>query len=392
MDCRLEHIIEKTDMVMKFHVPFPKDEWHKILAFFKWGYDTYKSEQMVRLYVNGTTRAWRAWAYPQRGNMGMTVKEVEDHENFMTQRAQFKDEEGWTYFGSVHHHCNGGAFQSGTDEADEKSKDGLHITMGNMDEKVYSMDARFYLRGAKFPPKLLWFWDIGTALNEIPAWVPEKSRPEPELIAKFQMCMPAPAGTEVPKEWKDNIILPPPVKTERINQLDLSNDSWQRSTGHNGYHEGKEEWLARARNNYVLDLNRCVGDIANYMKRYNSELVGFAAGHRKTVKPEELMTREEIWEILENIVKTQEHNDHVLNVVGFLARHDVTPANLLAHWKREGKEHKVAPKKISGPVIINKSSIPDGNNGNNCSECGLAYPYHTQTCKNAYETPPVLVK
>ncbi len=33
---------------------------------------------------------------------------------------------------SAHHHCSASAFQSGTDEENERGQDGLHITVGRM--------------------------------------------------------------------------------------------------------------------------------------------------------------------------------------------------------------------------------------------------------------------
>jgi len=201
---KIDYAIKSATAEAKYLGPFiPKDEWRQMLSFFKWTHDTFKSESQVRLFCNTKTREWKVWAFPQKEGTGMSAIEIDD-KDASEQRAQFKDSEGWIYFGTVHHHCGATAFQSGTDAANEQSQDGLHITIGKIDEKQHDMHCRFYLNGACFEPDMSQFWELDDA---IVLQVPE---PALDMIARYQMCIPS--DVEFPQQWKDNVKTPPRPK------------------------------------------------------------------------------------------------------------------------------------------------------------------------------------
>lgn len=184
----------KTD-VRYIGPAIPPEEWHKITSFFEWTQETARSESQVRLYVNPQLDTWRAWAWPQEGRTGMTSRELDDPLP-PEQAALFNADHGWVYFGTVHHHCSGSAFQSGTDYANEKGQDGLHITVGKIGDPHYDLHARFSIAGEMLIPRMEIFWDIG---DDIVAKLPSKMHDE---IARFQMCVPH--KVEFPPEWKEN--------------------------------------------------------------------------------------------------------------------------------------------------------------------------------------------
>lgn len=197
MVVEVEHKISSTDTIVRWTGPeIPPEEWRKILAFFNWCWSTTHSECQVRWFVNVHTRTWKAWAFPQEARTGMSARELVGP-GFDKQRAQFDD--GWEYFGTVHHHCIGGAFQSGTDENNEKNQQGLHITVGNMGSDHYDLDCRFYLNQVKFVPDMSVFWDIGEDLVQM---LPFDLH---HRVALHQMGIPSPT-TPFPDEWKDNLI------------------------------------------------------------------------------------------------------------------------------------------------------------------------------------------
>ena len=107
--------------------------WNQVLSFFKWSYDETHSETQVRLLYHPKDNHWVAWAFPQEHGTGMTAKEIDGDEKDK-QRAKFA---GYTACGTVHHHCSSGAFQSSVDHNNEISQDGVHITVGNMDQDMY---------------------------------------------------------------------------------------------------------------------------------------------------------------------------------------------------------------------------------------------------------------
>jgi hypothetical protein len=180
------------------------DVWAQVLAFFKWTHTEYKSESQVRLYANPTTKQWRAWAFPQEADTGMTARELKREETAAESKVRWdtwgtKPSSDWYYFGTAHHHCGCSAFQSGTDEANEKGQDGIHITVGNLDSNTYDIDYRFYLGGVKFDCPLTMFWDVG---EQVKALLPENLQGN---AAKFQMGRPK-EGVQFPAAWKENVI------------------------------------------------------------------------------------------------------------------------------------------------------------------------------------------
>jgi hypothetical protein len=209
LECQLTHEVEQTNLKLDYFGPKMSPEvWNQILAFFKWTYDETKSESQVRLFVNPKEKRWSAWAFPQKANTGMTAQEIENSEA-VEQRKQFSVADGWIYFGTVHHHCSASAFQSGTDESNEKNQDGIHITVGNLNSNQYSIDWRFYLNPYRVNSfNLCDFWDITEAYESIPTALRSLLKADAkEEIAKRLMGVPAPEGTEFPQLWKDNLIV-----------------------------------------------------------------------------------------------------------------------------------------------------------------------------------------
>jgi hypothetical protein len=220
--CLLEHKVTETSANFQWTGPkISPAEWAKMMAFFEWTQETEKSEAQVRWYVH-PVQGWRCWAFPQKGGTSMTTLELPEHPSWAAQRSLFPDTEGWVYFKTVHHHCNCGAFQSGTDEADEKKQDGLHITIGNMDKPQRDIHCRLYIEGNKFEPMMESFWDIG---DEVRAKADEFTKlfgvtPDMNKVARLQMAQSsellrrqygiadAPEDQEdFPEQWKDNYIV-----------------------------------------------------------------------------------------------------------------------------------------------------------------------------------------
>lgn len=196
LEAEFYHEIAKTTGTLLYTGPkIPPSEWHRVLSFFRWTYETTRSESQVRLYVNTSAGTWSAWAYPQEARTGMTAKEL-DTPAHKEQRTQFPDDKGWIYFGTVHHHCSASAFQSGTDKWNEEKQDGLHITVGNIDKARHDLHCRFCLDGEQFDPDMSHFWDSGIQ-GEVPVELLDK-------IARYQMG--SRVEVEFPGQWRENLI------------------------------------------------------------------------------------------------------------------------------------------------------------------------------------------
>lgn len=171
--------------------------WYRILAFFEWSYKEHRSEAQVRLYVNLQTGDTMAWAFPQRC-VGMTTSEIGDHFSWPENEAMVV---GYDKIGTVHHHCGGSAFQSGTDRHDEEKSNGLHITVGHIGSDNYDLHSRVILNGNSQPADLCEWFEMPEELNNLP-----------ELIACFRDSMflgllrrPPPPTTGFPDMWKANV-------------------------------------------------------------------------------------------------------------------------------------------------------------------------------------------
>lgn len=271
MSCLLRHKCVESTSTFTWTGGTLNAIWPEVLAFFRWTYDTTKSESQVRLFINTNTKQWKAWAFPQRANTGMTAHELterdEGYDKTIQQRAQFPDNE-WYYWGTVHHHCSGSAFQSGTDSANERGQDGLHITVGKIGSALYDIHYRTYIDGIELPDvKLTTFWDIGDPISSVPAHIRKfLSNNWAHEVAKLQMCEPPPPDQAFPEIWKENLITPPkPVVVERGTVVG----------GHGMYGPDYYSFNSsycrpflstRSRGMLEYDLKRCVGDIIAFLR------------------------------------------------------------------------------------------------------------------------------
>jgi len=174
-----------------------------VLSFFRWTHKEHQSECQVRLYVNVKLGRWAAWAFPQAARTGMTARELpvqETPEKAKERFASWQSEpsDDWLYFGTVHHHCSSSAFQSGTDEQNEWNQDGLHITVGRMDQERHDLHARFYLGGNCYEPDLSLFWAIDPELAEqVPAVMHHQ-------LSAYQMG--AKVTVDFPDAWRHHLV------------------------------------------------------------------------------------------------------------------------------------------------------------------------------------------
>ena len=180
--------------------------WREVLAFLEWSYKETKSEAIVNLFYHETTRQWAALALPQKGYTGMTAELMPEHPDTTPTFARLGA--GWEQFGTVHHHCSAAAFQSGTDSADERTKEGLHITIGNLGRSSgYSIHARTSFRRQMFDAVLNdWFEFPGVTLSDLPVEMSQR-------VLEYKLTRPNHPDHAFPDWWKANVIrVAPPLR------------------------------------------------------------------------------------------------------------------------------------------------------------------------------------
>ncbi len=185
----------------------------EILSFFEWSYSETKSETLIHAFYHDD-HGWAFIAMPQKGWNGMTISSLPDHENWAPSIRRLPGtwdgtpetwteacNKSWVPMGTWHHHCSSPAFQSGTDRHDESSisKEGLHITIGNVGSNQYSVDLRASYSGHFTPVKPSDWFELDAALSaQIPA-----SAVDDVII--YQLRKP-PTEPAFPEWWKENVI------------------------------------------------------------------------------------------------------------------------------------------------------------------------------------------
>ena len=211
--------IPKGDPRMRFKGgKMDTDLWFKILNFFLWTNEKYKSESQVRLYYNKTTEEWSAYPYPQSPS-GMVTNDTTNDE------IRSKYPEPWVYLGTAHHHCNTKAFQSGTDEENEREQDGWHYTIGNCDQGYIDYHGRFSWAGDLFKANLLDYVQMPNWIDHIPnqiKWTTAMDYLLCSTIAKSKEY-------QFDEEWKDSI------KPKKVATTNNSYPWWRSGYNQSGY-------------------------------------------------------------------------------------------------------------------------------------------------------------
>jgi hypothetical protein len=124
------------------------------MSFFVWQFQTYGTESQLRLLRHNETGEFKFvpfFQYIETGLQSNEIKESTENNNL----TEYYLKNGFHFFGSIHHHCTAGAFQSSTDYRDEISINGFHFTIGNLDKKNFSIHGRFVFRSVCYEIDLL---------------------------------------------------------------------------------------------------------------------------------------------------------------------------------------------------------------------------------------------
>lgn len=171
-------------------MPYPL--WCQVVSFFRDVYKARKSEAVVRLYYDDV-KGWSVGVFPQTVSMA-SADEIKDDPDIPACNAEVFG----VQIGTIHSHSSMGAFQSGKDLNDEKTVDGLHITLGKFDEAVIDIHSRVMLRGMEFPAPNLLEWIQG------PPWTEKVPKACVEVLGGWSLSHDLPA-VAVPKLWMDRV-------------------------------------------------------------------------------------------------------------------------------------------------------------------------------------------
>lgn len=204
--------VDKTSLSLEWTGgKIPLAIWRQICAWFEKQFALTDGEAQVRLYYNHQLRQWKAWAFPQEWSTGMTTRELGHHPDKEKQYQALG--EGFICYGSVHHHCKGGAFASSVDTHNETDQNGIHITVGKIGSAEYDLHGRVYFGKQEYGCN----WEDWFDLNPVPDWVHRMTnREEKKQViawclevfkdASKMLRQPPDKDTPFPQQWMDNLI------------------------------------------------------------------------------------------------------------------------------------------------------------------------------------------
>jgi hypothetical protein len=125
--------LEEGRFLVEWLLPkLPKEIVTRCLLFFRRVYHEYKSESALTLYVNPDTKEFQLYCPRQVvSHGGVDYRRIEGYDEMRKQ--------GFLLCGTVHSHCDFGAFHSGTDTNDEVKYQGMHMTIGHVDHDRFSV-------------------------------------------------------------------------------------------------------------------------------------------------------------------------------------------------------------------------------------------------------------
>ena len=132
-------ILQSVEKTAKMNIKkIPGGQIARVIAFFKEVYAQYYGESIVLLFYDEERKVYKIVPPHQKVtaaacdyNKGITI-------------------EGMQMIGTIHSHARMSAFHSGVDDHDEEHFDGLHITIGNVNDDEVSISASIVANGHRF--------------------------------------------------------------------------------------------------------------------------------------------------------------------------------------------------------------------------------------------------
>jgi hypothetical protein len=116
--------------------PIPPCFTYRVKKFFAQVVEEFRTEANVIVYFNKQTNEYRVFPSEQNVSHGGV--------NYKRQGVTaMENMDGFLRVGTIHSHCDFGAFHSGVDVGDESDFDGLHITFGHNNVDEFDISASF---------------------------------------------------------------------------------------------------------------------------------------------------------------------------------------------------------------------------------------------------------
>lgn len=131
--------LQEVTTTAKMRLPkLSAEELVRVLLFFRRVYQRHQSEAVILLHYSATTREYLLHCPDQRVSAASVAYAA-------NQRFP-----GYQLVGTIHSHASMDAFHSGVDDHDERHFDGLHITIGRVDQPYFTISCSIVVNNQRF--------------------------------------------------------------------------------------------------------------------------------------------------------------------------------------------------------------------------------------------------
>lgn len=135
----LSHLQPVESMAQMHIEKMPGYMFARVIDFFRKVYEEHRSEAVVLLFYD-----------MENDEYEMVVPVQKVNASYISEYQRGISVEGMDMIGTIHSHAGMSAFHSGVDDKDEKKFDGLHITIGNLNDEDVSISASIVSNGSRF--------------------------------------------------------------------------------------------------------------------------------------------------------------------------------------------------------------------------------------------------
>lgn len=210
----ISHLKSSISSFGKINIPkIPGSYVSKLTKFFKWAYDEYNGESIVLIYYDPELNDFEIFPTDQEvsGASASYTKEGLSHT-------------GYLLVGTIHSHANFGASHSGVDDDDELNFDGVHVTIGNVNDTYQSISCSVVVNGNRF------IYDAENYLEGIIKINNQELNNQQKFVKDNRYLVSGLTSEVFPDEWKDKVQkrIKPHFKQEIFNsylfkRFDLNN-------------------------------------------------------------------------------------------------------------------------------------------------------------------------
>jgi hypothetical protein len=132
--------LDEAKLNTKFTLPnIPTKIMHQAKTFFSSVFEKHQSESYLTLLYSKKLNDYKLWCPTQTVSYASVNYDRTDTVPVDERDYIGSEGDAWQMVGTIHSHCNFSAFHSGTDEADEATFDGIHLTFGHVNSDKFSI-------------------------------------------------------------------------------------------------------------------------------------------------------------------------------------------------------------------------------------------------------------